>query len=135
MLNDVMYSLKKLLDVFAPTTWIYDGVSVSGKDKPFITIEDLSGTISRFSKENFSRDHLIQVGVYADKVFDRNDLQDKLINRFEKGSIDLYDTSKKNPERIGFFNAKVKDFEPLSQKDVEILTAKHLSFITITIRN
>lgn len=135
MLNDVMYSLKKLLDVFAPTTWIYDGVSVSGKDKPFITIEDLSGTISRFSKENFSRNHLIQVGVYADKVFDRNDLQDRIINRFEKGSIDLYDTSKKNSERIGFFNAKVKDFEPLSQKDVEILTAKHLSFITITIRN
>ncbi|WP_144591636.1 hypothetical protein [Bacillus cereus] len=135
MLNDVMYSLKKLLDVFAPTTWIYDGVSVSGKDKPFITIEDLSGTISRFSKENFSRNHLIQVGVYADKVFDRNDLQDRIINRFEKGSIDLYDTSKKNPERIGFFNAKVKDFEPLSQKDVEILTVKHLSFITITIRN
>ncbi|HHT7152346.1 hypothetical protein BK718_16845 [Bacillus thuringiensis serovar andalousiensis] len=135
MLNDVMYSLKKLLDIFAPTTWIYDGVSVSGKDKPFITIEDLSGTISRFSKENFSRNHLIQVGVYADKVFDRNDLQDRIINRFEKGSIDLYDTSKKNPERIGFFNAKVKDFEPLSQKDVEILTAKHLSFITITIRN
>ncbi|MRC15667.1 hypothetical protein GH866_08620 [Bacillus thuringiensis] len=135
MLNDVMYSLKKLLDVFAPTTWIYDGVSVSGKDKPFITIEDLSGTISRYSKENFSRNHLIQVGVYADKVFDRNDLQDRIINRFEKGSIDLYDTSKKNPERIGFFNAKVKDFEPLSQKDVEILTAKHLSFITITVRN
>lgn len=135
MLNDVMYSLKKLLDVFAPTTWIYDGVSVSGKDKPFITIEDLSGTISRFSKENFSRNHLIQVGVYADKVFDRNDLQDRIINRFEKGSIDLYDTSKKNPERIGFFNAKVKNFEPLSQKDVEVLTAKHLSFITITIRN
>ncbi|HDR8241341.1 TPA: hypothetical protein QC126_001897 [Bacillus cereus] len=135
MLNDVMYSLKKLLDVFAPTTWIYDGVSVSGKDKPFITIEDLSGTISRYSKENFSRNHLIQVGVYADKIFDRNDLQDRIINRFEKGSIDLYDTSQKNPERIGFFNAKVKDFEPLSQKDVEILTAKHLSFITITIRN
>ncbi|MED3274800.1 hypothetical protein BK703_15325 [Bacillus thuringiensis serovar silo] len=135
MLNDVMYSLKKLLDIFAPTTWIYDGVSVSGKDKPFITIEDLSGTISRYSKENFSRNHLIQVGVYADKIFDRNDLQDRIINRFEKGSIDLYDTSKKNPERIGFFNAKVKDFEPLSQKDVEILTAKHLSFITITIRN
>lgn len=135
MLNDVMYSLKKLLDVFAPTTWIYDGVSVSGKDKPFITIEDLSGTISRFSKENFSRNHLIQVGVYADKVFDRNDLQDRIINRFEKGSIDLYDTSKKNPERIGLFYAEVKNFEPLSQKDVEVLTAKHLSFITITIRN
>jgi len=135
MLNDVMYSLKKLLDVFAPTTWIYDGVSVSGKDKPFITIEDLSGTISRYSKENFSRNHLIQVGVYADKIFDRNDLQDRIINRFEKSSIDLFDTSKKNPERIGFFNAKVKNFEPLFQKDVEILTAKHLSFITITIRN
>ncbi|MED2032053.1 hypothetical protein P4V74_12290 [Bacillus thuringiensis] len=135
MLNDVMYSLKKLLDVFAPTTWIYDGVSVSGKDKPFITIEDLSGTISRYSKENFSRNHLIQVGVYADKIFDRNDLQDRIINRFEKGSMDLYDTSKKNPERIVFFNAEVKNFEPLSQKDVEILTAKHLSFITITIRN
>lgn len=135
MLNDVMYSLKKALDVFAPTTWIYDGVSVSGNTKPFITIEDLSGTINRYSKENFSRNHLIQVGVYADKVFDRNDLQDRIIDRFEKGSIDLYDTSKKNPERIGFFNAEVKNFEPLSQKDVEVLTAKHLSFITIRIRN
>ncbi|MDA2014157.1 hypothetical protein PDM95_00760 [Bacillus cereus] len=135
MLNDVMYSLKKAMDVFAPTTWIYDGVSVSGNTKPFITIEDLSGTINRYSKENFSRNHLIQVGVYADKVFDRNDLQDRIINRFEQGSIDLYDTSKKNPERIGFFNAEVKNFEPLSQKDVEVLTAKHLSFITITIRN
>ncbi|MES5866668.1 hypothetical protein [Bacillus cereus group sp. RP32] len=135
MLNDVMYSLKKALDLFAPTTWIYDGVSVSGNTKPFITIEDLSGTINRYSKENFSRNHLIQVGVYADKVFDRNDLQDRIIDRFEKGSIDLYDTSKKNPERNGFFNAEVKNFEPLSQKDVEVLTAKHLSFITITIRN
>ncbi|AJG95797.1 hypothetical protein I6G77_04515 [Bacillus tropicus] len=135
MLNDVMYSLKKAMDVCAPTTWIYDGVSVSGNTKPFITIEDLSGTINRYSKENFSRNHLIQVGVYADKVFDRNDLQDRIINRFEQGSIDLYDTSKKNPERIGFFNAEVKNFEPLSQKDVEVLTAKHLSFITITIRN
>ncbi|MGI8277366.1 hypothetical protein [Bacillus mycoides] len=135
MLNDVMYSLKKSLDVFAPTTWTYDGVSVSGKDKPFITIEDLSGKIDRYSKENFSRDHLIQVGVYADKVFDRNDLQDKLINRFEQDSIDLYDTSKKNPNRIGFFNAKVSSFEPISQKDIEHLTAKHLSFITITIKN
>ncbi|MCU4786045.1 hypothetical protein OCF11_16520 [Bacillus cereus] len=135
MLNDVMYSLKKALDVFAPTTWIYDGVSVSGNTKPFITIEDLSGTINRYSKENFSRNHLIQVGIYADKVFDKNDLQDRIIDRFEKGSIDLYDTSKKDPERIGFFNAEVKNFEPLSQKDVEVLTAKHLSFITITIRN
>ena len=94
------------MDVFAPTTWIYDGVSVSGKDKPFITIEDLSGTISRYSKENFSRNHLIQVGVYADKIFDRNDLQDRIINRFEKSSIDLFDTSKKNPERIGFLMQK-----------------------------
>ncbi|MGR5990158.1 hypothetical protein ACT7C6_09570 [Bacillus paranthracis] len=135
MLNDVMYSLKQALDVLAPTTWVYDGVSVSGKDKPFITIEDLSGQIDRFSKDNFSRDHLIQVGVYADKVFDRNDLQDKLINRFEKDSIDLYDTGKKNPNRIGFFNVEVKSFAPLSQAGVENLTAKHLSFITITIRN
>ncbi|MFC9419599.1 hypothetical protein ACIG6B_28530 [Bacillus mobilis] len=135
MLNDVIYSLKKALDVFAPTTWIYDGVSVSGNTKPFITIEDLSGTINRYSKENFSRNHLIQVGVYAEKVFDRNDLQDRIIDRFEKGSIDLYDTGKKNPERIGFFYAEVKNFKPLSQKDVEVLTAKHLSFITITIRN
>ncbi|PEL75416.1 hypothetical protein CN603_13095 [Bacillus toyonensis] len=135
MLNDVMYSLKKVLDVFAPTTWIYDGVSVSGKEKPFLTIEDLSGTINRFSKENFSRNHLIQVGVYADKVFDRNTLQDKLINRFEKESIDLYDTSKKNPDQIGFFNAKVAGFEPFPQSEVPNVTAKHLSFITITIKN
>ncbi|MFJ8216226.1 hypothetical protein [Bacillus cereus] len=135
MLNDVMYSLKKALDVFAPTTWIYDGVSVSGEAKPFITVEDLSGTIDRYSKENFSRNHLIQVGVYADKVFDRNDLQDKLISRFEQDSIDLYDTRKKNPERIGFLYAKVSGFEPFSQSEVENATAKHLSFITITIRN
>lgn len=130
-----MHSLKKALGVFAPTTWIYDGVSVSGDAKPFLTIEDLSGKLTRYSKENYSRDHLIQVGVYADKVFDRNDLQDKIINRFEKESIDLYDTSKKNPIQIGSFNAKVSDFEPFSQSEVENATAKHLSFITITIRN
>lgn len=121
--------------MYAPTTWIYDGVSMSGQDKPYLTIEDLSGTLTRYSKENFSRNHLIQVGVYADKVFERNDLQDKLINRFEKESIDLYDTSKKNPVQIGFFYAKVSGFEPFSQSEVENATAKHLSFITITIRN
>ncbi|PHD18260.1 hypothetical protein COF37_25970 [Bacillus wiedmannii] len=135
MLNDVMYSLKKSLDVFAPTTWVYDGVSVSGKEKPFLTIEDLSGTLTRYSKDNFSRNHLIQVGVYADKVFDRNDLQDRIIHRFEKESIDLYETSKKNPVQIGFFNAKVTGFEPFSQIEIPNVTAKHLSFITITIRN
>ena len=135
MLNDVMYSLKKAMDVFAPTTWIYDGVSVSGKEKPFLTIEDLSGTISRYSKDNFSKNHLIQIGVYTDEVFKRNDLQDKIINRLEKGSIDLYDTSKKNPVLIGFLSVKVKNFQPLSQEDVSNSTAKHLSFITVTIQN
>lgn len=135
MLNDVMYSLKKALDVFAPTTWIYDGISVSGKEKPFLTIEDLTGTITRYSKDNFARNHLIQIGVYADKVFDRNDLQDKLINRLEESSIDLYDTSKKNPILVGFFSAKVTNFQPLSQEDVSNITAKHLSFITVTIQN
>ncbi|PGV90801.1 hypothetical protein, partial [Bacillus cereus] len=92
-INNVMYSLKKSLDKFAPTTWVYDGVSLTGKGKPFLTIESLTGTIDRYSKDNYARNHLIQIGVYSDAVSNRNELQDRIIDRLERRTIDLYDTS------------------------------------------
>ncbi|PFJ15018.1 hypothetical protein COD67_07830 [Bacillus cereus] len=129
--NDVMYSLKKSLEEFAPTTWVYDGVSLTGKAKPFLTIESLTGTIDRYSKENYARNHLIQIGVYSDTVSNRNEIQDRIIDRLERRPIDLYDTSLKVPTLIGFLYAEVLSCEPIPQGDATQVTAKHLSFITI----
>lgn len=131
--NDVMYSLKKSLEEFAPTTWIYDGVSLTGKAKPFLTVESLTGTINRYSKDNYARNHLVQIGVYSDAVSNRNELQDKIIDRLERRPIDLYNTSAKVPKLIGFLYAEVSSCEPIPQADVTQVTAKHLSFITIRI--
>ena len=131
--NDIMYSLKKSLEEFAPTTWVYDGVSLTGKAKPFLTIESLTGTIDRYSKDNYTRNHLIQIGVYSDTVSNRNELQDRIIDRLERRPIDLYNTSAKVPKLIGFLYAEVSSCEPIPQADVTQVTAKHLSFITIRI--
>lgn len=131
--NDVMYSLKKALEEFAPTTWIYDGVSLTGKAKPFLTVESLTGTIDRYSKDNYARNHLIQIGVYSDTVSNRNEIQDKIIDRLERRHIDLYNTSLKVPKLIGFLYAEVSSYEPIPQVDGTQVTAKHLSFITIRI--
>ncbi|PFY95247.1 hypothetical protein [Bacillus wiedmannii] len=131
--NDVMYSLKKALEEFAPTTWIYDGVSLTGKAKPFLTVESLTGTIDRYSKDNYARNHLIQIGVYSDTVSNRNELQDRIIDRLERRPVDLYNTSSKVPTLIGFLYAEVSSCEPIPQADVTQVTAKHLSFITIMI--
>lgn len=131
--NDVMYSLKKALEGFAPTTWIYDGVSLTGKAKPFLTVESLTGTIDRYSKDNYARNHLIQIGVYSDTVSNRNELQDRIIDRLERQPIDLYNTSSKVPMLIGFLYAEVSSCEPIPQTDATQVTAKYLSFITIRI--
>ncbi|WP_242264878.1 hypothetical protein [Bacillus cereus group sp. BfR-BA-01422] len=131
--NDIMYSLKKSLEEFAPTTWVYDGVSLTGKAKPFLTIESLTGTIDRYSKDNYTRNHLIQIGVYSDTVSNRNELQDRIIDRLERRPIDLYNTSSKVPKLVGFLYAEVSSCEPIPQADVTQVTAKHLSFITIRI--
>ncbi|MDM5188614.1 hypothetical protein QUF99_15195 [Bacillus sp. DX4.1] len=132
--NDVMYSLRKALEEFAPTTWVYDGVSLTGKAKPFLTIESLTGTVDRYSKDNYARNHLIQIGVYSDTVSNRNEIQDRIIDRLERRSIDLYDTSSKMPNLVGFLYAEVSSFESVPQEDITQLTAKYRSFITITIR-
>ncbi|MGN4945218.1 hypothetical protein [Bacillus cereus group sp. MYBK104-1] len=131
--NDVMYSLKKSLEEYAPTTWVYDGVSLTGKAKPFLTVESLTGTIDRYSKDNYTRNHLIQIGVYSDTVSNRNELQDRIIDRLERRPIDLYNTSLKVPKLIGFLYAEVSSCEPIPQADATQVTAKHLSFITLTI--
>ncbi|MFB5588465.1 hypothetical protein ACE41I_17385 [Bacillus cereus] len=131
--NDIMYSLKKSLEGFAPTTWVYDGVSLTGKAKPFLTIESLTGTIDRYSKDNYTRNHLIQIGVYSDTVSNRNELQDRIIDRLERRPIDLYNTISKVPKLVGFLYAEVSSCEPIPQADVTQVTAKHLSFITIRI--
>ncbi|EJV61758.1 hypothetical protein IEO_03053 [Bacillus wiedmannii] len=131
--NDIMYSLKKALEEFAPTIWVYDGVSLTGKAKPFLTIESLTGTVDRYSKDNYARNHLIQIGVYSDTVSNRNELQDRIIDRLERRPIDLYNTSSKAPKLVGFLYAEVSSCDPIPQADVTQVTAKHLSFITITI--
>lgn len=133
MLNDIMYSSKKVLEEFAPTTWLFDGVSISGKPKPFLTIESLIATIDRYSKDNYAKDQLIQIGVYSDTVSNRNTLQDQIIDRLERRPIDLYDTSS-TPTLVGFLYVEVQSCEPIPQGDETEVTAKHRSYITVTIR-
>lgn len=133
-MNDIMYSLRVALDNFAPTTWVFDGVDISGKAKPFLTIENLTGTIDRYSKDRFGKDYLVQIGVYGDTVFNRNELQDEIVNRLESGDIDLYETGSGTPVLAGSFYAEVSSVEPMPQDEANQTTMKHRSYITITIR-
>ena len=145
MLHALQYSIIRHLDGAIPelteVVWMYDGVSLSGKVKPFATVEQMQDDTTILAKERayYETIYRFQIGMMAKTSSERAKLQEKLRKALLQPDIPLFDTDGPTPVSDGFFYCDVTAVTPIPVEDLADDTNKHKVYfdveVAMTFRN
>lgn len=140
MIHALTYSIVEHLkasipDVAQRVVWLYDGVTLTGKVKPFITVEQLvnNGAVMAAGRRDYSQTYALQIGAYTRSVAERSKLPE-VIERALREPIPLYNTDGASPVlTTQTFAASVTSITPIIPEDVNDETNKHRAYLDVEI--
>lgn len=140
MIHELTYSiishLKSQVPELTDIVWIYDGISLTSKIKPFGTVEQMQPNIEVITKarEYFETTYRFQVGLHAKSIAERSKLQEKIKNALLNPNIALLDTSQPlPPPAVGFFYCDVPAVTPIPVEDISNDTNKHRLYFDVEV--
>lgn len=116
--------------------WKYDGVTLTGREKPFITVEQLVDTNEAIAagRRDYSETLALQVGVFTRSVAERSQLSYAVAQALRQTHIPFYDTSGAAPILTSqTFVADVTDITPMPPEDINDETNRHRVYIDVEI--
>lgn len=137
MLFEIMLSLRLYLSEQIPEAtkvqMIYDGVSLKGLDKPFITLEDYATPMSLMAagRKSYSETYNIQLGVFAEDYEGRLLLQEKVKTALLGNPIPLYDETFTLTDQS--FYCEMSDFTPIGSDDMADDTNKFRAYADVSV--
>ncbi|MBW3113488.1 hypothetical protein KYJ26_16665 [Bacillus sp. MCCB 382] len=139
MLHEITYSiiahLKADVDELNDVVWMYDGVSLTGRAKPFASVEQMQANTNVIAKERsyYETTYRFQVGLYADSVSQRSRLEDSIRQALLQPNITLLNTSQFPPTEAGFFYCDVLAATPMPVESASDETGKHRLYFDIEV--
>lgn len=140
MLHELTYSLIAHLKAQVPelteVTWIYDGVALTGKVKPFGTIEQMQSNTEFIAKarEYYATNYRFQIGLHAKSIAERSRLQERFRTALMMPEIELLDTTRPSPPpAIGFFYCDVNSEVPIPVESATDETNKHRVYFDVEV--
>lgn len=131
VINSLKINLEELTEI--NTVILYDGIKLP-KEKPFITIDQLTNTFDRIAKqkESVRTNHNFRVGVFAKSLRNRYEIQQTLRDIFSFYELALYNEEGINTGRK--FEITSMNEIPLSAEDISSDTDKHRVYFDIEIQ-
>lgn len=138
MLHALQYSIithLKSISELTEVVWIFDGVSLSGKTKPFATVEQMQDNTEILAKEReyYETIYRFQVGLRAKSVSDRAKLQEKIRTALLQPNIPLFNTDGPTPTSAGFFYCDVTAVTPIPVEDIADETNKYKVYFDVEV--
>jgi hypothetical protein len=139
MLHEITYSiithLKAQISELNDVVWMYDGVSLTGRAKPFASVEQMpSGhELLASGRTTYDDAYRFQIGLMATSVSERTKLSDKMKNTLRQPNIALLDTSQFPPPEAGFFNCDVLAVTPMPVESAADETNKHRVYLDVEV--
>jgi len=140
LLHELTYSIIAHLRANVPelhdVVWMYDGVSLTGKTKPFATVEQMQSNTNVITKarEYIETYYRFQVGLFANSISERSRLQEKIRDVLLQPNITLYDTTKPSPPpAIGSFYCDVLAVTPMPVENPTDETNKHRVYFDVEV--
>lgn len=139
MLHSLTYSIidhiRKSVPELTEVVWIYDGISIEKKVKPFVTVEQLTEEDEQASagRDYYSETYHFQVGLRAKNMSERSRLSDKLKETIRQSDIPLLSTETNPPKQAGFFVADIDAVTPMPSDDVANEIDKHRTYIDVAV--
>lgn len=136
MLYEIMLSLRLYLSEEFPelsdVQFMYEGVKISGKEKPFLTMEDLATPSQLLSagQKSYDETYVLQIGLYARNYGERLKLQSRITESLRK-AIPMYNDSF---ELTGeSFVCDVNDFTTIGNDDLANVTNNFHGYFDVSV--
>lgn len=139
MLHELTYSiithLKSQVPELRDVVWLYDGISLTGRAKPFAVVEQMQSNheLLAAGRSTYDDTYRFQVGLMATSVSERSKLTDKMTNALRQPNLTLYQTSQFPPTEAGFFNCDVLAVTPMPVETVTDDTNKHRVYLDVEV--
>ena len=137
MLHALTYSIIKHLDTqvteLTEVVWMYDGVSLTGRVKPFSTVEQMPEASDDIAagRTDFEEVYRFQIGLHANSVSERSKISEKVKSALRQTNITFYDTTGPTPVSAGFFVCDVNAVTPIPVEDSADNTNKHRVYFDV----
>jgi hypothetical protein len=139
MLHALTYSIIEHINADLPelteVAWMYDGVSLSSKKKPYAVVEQMREFTSNIAsgRRDYEETFNFQIGLYANSVSERSKLSEKLKRSLKSEQIPFFDTSGPAPASAGFFVCDITFITPMRVEDSSDNTNKHRVYFDIEV--
>lgn len=139
MVYGIVLSIRQFLDLYMPeaseVVLMRDGVTLSGRAKPFLSVEYLGeqSDLVAAGRTSYEDIELFQVGVHADNYGELLRLQGKTKNLLRRpDGIEMYDDEgTATGER---FTLNVSGFTPITNDDTSNETENHRGYFDVSVR-
>lgn len=139
MIHNLTYSLiahlKTQVSELTDVVWIYDGISLSEKVKPFSSVEQMQANTNVITKEReyYETIYRFQVGLHARSISERSKLQERVKIALLQPNIQYFDTSGPSPSANGFFYCDVTSEVPVPVESATDETNKHRVYFDVEV--
>ena len=139
MLHELTYSiithLKAEVSELNDVVWMYDGVSLTGRAKPFASVEQMPSGHEMLAagRTTYDDTYRFQIGLMATSISERSRLSDKMKNALRQPNLTLYQTSQFPATEIGFFNCDVLAVTPMPVESATDETNKHRVYLDVEV--
>lgn len=139
MIHSLTYSLIAHLETqvneLTDVVWIYDGISLTSKVKPFGTVEQMQANTNVIAKEReyYETTYRFQVGLHANSISERSKLQERVKIALLQSNIPYLDTSGPSPIADGFFYCDVNSEVPIPVESATDETNKHRVYFDVEV--
>lgn len=141
MIHALTYSVVEHLrnqvpEVGGRVVWMYDGVALTGRKKPFVTVEQLVDTnaVLAAGRNDYTETYAFQIGIRARSVGERSKLSYAVTQALRQSEIPFYDTSWSAPVLTSqTFVTDVNAVTPLPAENANDDTDRHRAYIDISI--
>jgi hypothetical protein len=139
MLHSLTYSLidhlAKNVSELTEVVWLYDGVSLTDRDKPFGTIEQMpeESEIIAAGRIDYNEVYHFQVGLRARNISERSRLSEKIKQVLRQPNITFLDTTGPTPTSAGFFVADIDAVTPMPIGDLTNETDEHRVYFDVSV--
>lgn len=139
MIHNLTYSLiahlKAQVIELKDVVWIYDGISLTGRLKPFGTVEQMQANtlVTAKAREYYETIYRFQVGLHANSISERSKLQERVKLALLQPNIPYFDTSGPSPIADGFFYCDVNSEVPVPVESATDETNKHRTYFDVEV--
>jgi hypothetical protein len=131
----ILEHLRNQVPEASEVLWVYDGISLSNRAKPFLTVEQMQtdNDLLAAGREDYEETYRFQIGLRARNISERSRLSDLVTAVLRQKNIPLLDTRQLPSPVIGVFICDVLAVTPMQSEDLANDTDKHRTYFDVAV--